>query len=137
MNNSLKLLINSVIVAALVVAGVYIFLRLPHAMSQPIQWVDHNYGRPLAQTLWFLYGVLLWGVFGVVIARLMLFLKPQNVAFYGVVSVVAFIVTMQSWNLLASYQHFAFFREVAYALTVPLLYWLLVRRNSRTLKESK
>ena len=131
MNSYTKLLINCVLVAAMVAAGIYVYLSLPHAMSQPMQWVDLNYNRPLALAIWFVYGIGIWSLFGLVIARLMLFLKPESVLLYGLASAVGFIVTMQSWNLLESYQPGAFFREVAYALVIPLLYAFLIRRRNR------
>lgn len=123
----LKLTLNCIVVAALVAIGVHLSLRLPHVIYEPIQWLSDNYNRPLALTAWFLYGIVLWGVFGLVIARMMLFLKPANVMLYSAAAFVAFLVTMQSWQLLASFQPYGFLRELVYAATVPVLYWLFTR----------
>jgi hypothetical protein len=67
---------------------------------------------------------------------LMLFLKPVSVPLYGVVSVAAFLVTMQTWELLARYQPYAFLKELAYSMVVPLLYGFFVHRRNRKLAAS-
>lgn len=117
-------IINSVIVAALTVGGIFVSLALP---LTPLQWIRGYFDPSAHITIWYIYGVVSWAVFAAVIALIMLALKPRRVALYGLVSVIAFVVTMQTWSLFSQQLFVAAVRESIMAVSIPFFYWLFTR----------
>ena len=126
-----KLAINCLVVAGLTLAAIFLFARLPRFTLAPLQWAGKNFDEPTALVFWFVYTVLVWAVLGAVVAWAMLLLEPRKVALYGLASAVTFIVTSQSWSLVAPGNAHAYFRELVFVLTIPALYWIFVRLRRR------
>jgi hypothetical protein len=138
MSTSIKLGLNSILVAGLVVVGVLAFVSLPQFTLVPLQWAGQHLDTSGTRAFWFAYTVLTWAAIGSVIALLMLQLKPRKIALYGAVAFAAFVVMGRGWELVLQGNVYGYSRELVFALTVPLLYWAFVRwsdkRHNKSLK---
>lgn len=128
MPTATRLIVNSILVAAVTVAGLFAFVSLPAFTLEPLQWADQQFDRPFALTFWFVYTVLVWTVIAGVVALCMLMLRPKNVILYGLASAAAFVVFGESWSLGNAY---AYSRELILALTIPALYWAFVHLDGK------
>jgi uncharacterized membrane protein len=128
---AVKLGINCLVAAALTLAGILLFARLPRITLEPLQWAGRHFDQPTAMAFWFVYTASLWAVLGAVIAWGMMFLEPRKAALYGCASAVTFIVTLQSWSLAQSGNAWALAHEFVFVFTIPTLYWVFVRLRRR------
>ena len=117
--------------AALIVFGITVVLQLSPLPSALNVWLTEHLGRSAALIVLFLYPVAIWAMCGATISMILLVLKPRNVVLYGVISAVTFIVTMRSWDLVLEGNFYGSIREIVFILTVPYLYWLVVRMARR------
>ena len=117
-----KVGINCLVVAALTYFGIMVFLRLPIFPISPNLWAGKYFEIQTVMALHFAYTILLWAVFGAVIAFGMLALKPKRIVLYGLASAITFIVTMNSWYLYVDGNTYGYLREIVYVLTIPYLY---------------
>ena len=129
MSTSIKLGVNSILVAGLVVLGVLAFVSLPQFAFAPLQWAGQHLDTSGTWAFWFVYTVMIWAAIGCVIALLMLRFKPRKVALYGAVAFAAFVIFGRGWELVLQGNVLGYTRELVFALTVPLLYWAFVRRS--------
>ena len=125
MKTETRVVLNGANVAALTVGGIFLSLALP---LTPLHWVAGHFDSSAFPAFWYAYAVMLWAAFSAVIALIMLALKPRRVALYGLVSAVAFIVTMQTWSLTDGQYYVAVIRDLVSALMIPFFYWLFVRK---------
>ena len=125
MTTWIKIGANCIVVAALTIGGIFAFASLPEFTLKTLKWAGEQLDEAAYLALYFFQSVVLWAVVGGIIALAMLLLRPRRVILYGTVSAAAFIVFGQSWMLDANAIWIV--RELIFAATIPLLYWLFVQ----------
>ena len=138
MSTAIKLGANCIFVAILTIGGVLAFVSLPEFTFKPMYWATEQFGRAGYQAFYFIQSVFWWALIGIVVAFIMLLLKPRRVILYGAASAAAFVLFGQSWSLEADTIWYV--RELIFVATIPFLYWLFVyirrKRHNKSFRKT-